>query len=200
MVLVVQFSMRASSGSISTAISMWFLLRRSVRRHSHGQYVLLSWLSWWSRIYIQSFAAYACILLYHDLGRLKHEQCRLINGIRWRSELDALSSTLSRLAKQFPNFFAKIYHLSARSIYCVPMYFVSMHDQTTVFPIQMHLLNRGFADCFIDDGNIQDQTNTSSQGPVNQDVTTDLNNHDVVLTADDTTLFWRIRWRRWLGW
>jgi hypothetical protein len=75
----------------------------------------------------------------------------------------------------------------------VPMYFVSMHDQTTVFSIQMHLLNIGFADCFIDDGNIQDQTNTSSQGPVNQDVTTDLNNHDVVLTADDTTLFWRIR-------
>jgi hypothetical protein len=53
----------------------------------------------------------------------------------------------------------------------------------------MHLVNRGFADCFIDDGNIQDQTNTSSQGPVNQDATADLNNHDVVPTADDTTLF-----------
>jgi hypothetical protein len=53
----------------------------------------------------------------------------------------------------------------------------------------MHLLNRGFADCFIDDGNLQDQTNTSSQGPVNQDVTADLNNHDAVPTADDTTLF-----------
>jgi hypothetical protein len=44
----------------------------------------------------------------------------------------------------------------------------------TVFPIQMHLMNRGFVGCFIDDGNIQDQTNTSSQGPVNQDVTADL--------------------------
>jgi hypothetical protein len=53
----------------------------------------------------------------------------------------------------------------------------------------MHLLNRWFADCFIDDGNIQDQTNTSSQGPVNQDVTADLTNHDAVPTADDTTLF-----------
>jgi hypothetical protein len=52
----------------------------------------------------------------------------------------------------------------------------------------MHLLNRGFADCFIDDGNIQDQTNTSSHGPVNQDVTADLNNHDAVTTTDDTTL------------
>jgi hypothetical protein len=81
-------------------------------------------------IYIQSLAAYACILLYHDLGRLKHEQCRLINGIRRRSELDALALTLSGLAEQFPNFFAKIYRLSARSIYCVPMNFVSMHDQT----------------------------------------------------------------------
>jgi hypothetical protein len=106
---------------------MWFLLRRSVRCHGHGRYVLLSW---WSHIYIQSFAAYACILLYHDLGRLKHEQCRLINGIRRRSELDALASTLSGLAEQFSIFFAKIYRLSARSIYCVPMYFVSMHDQT----------------------------------------------------------------------
>jgi hypothetical protein len=53
----------------------------------------------------------------------------------------------------------------------------------------MHLLNRGFADCFIDDGNIEDQTDTSSQGSVNQDVTADLNNHDAVPTTDDTTLF-----------
>jgi hypothetical protein len=53
----------------------------------------------------------------------------------------------------------------------------------------MHLLNRGFADCFIDDSNIEDQTDTSSQGPMNEDVTADLNNHDAVPTADDTTLF-----------
>jgi hypothetical protein len=53
----------------------------------------------------------------------------------------------------------------------------------------MHLLNKGFANCFIDDGNIQDQTDTSSQGHVNQDVTTDVNIHDVVPTVDDTTLF-----------
>jgi hypothetical protein len=58
-----------------------------------------------------------------------------------------------------------------------------------MFSTQMHLLNKGFADCFIDDGNIQGQTNTSFQGPVNQDVTADLNNHDAVPTADDTTLF-----------
>jgi hypothetical protein len=38
-------------------------------------------------------------LLHHDLGRLKHEQCRLINGSRWRSDLDALASTLSGLAE-----------------------------------------------------------------------------------------------------
>jgi hypothetical protein len=53
----------------------------------------------------------------------------------------------------------------------------------------MHLLKRGFADCFIADGNIQDQTNTLSQGPMNQDVTADLNNNDAVPTADDTTHF-----------
>jgi hypothetical protein len=57
----------------------------------------------------------------------------------------------------------------------------------------MHLLNRGFADCFIDDGNIEDQTDTSSQGLVNKDVTVDLNNHDAVPTTDDITLFWRRR-------
>jgi hypothetical protein len=64
-----------------------------------------------------------------------------------------------------------------------------MIRHSAVFPIQMHLLNREYADCFIDDSNIEDQTDTSSQGPVNQDVTADLNNHDAVPTADDTTLF-----------
>jgi hypothetical protein len=68
-----------------------------------------------------------------------------------------------------------------------------MIRHSAVFPIEMHLLNRGFADCFIDDGNIEDQTDTSSQGPVNQDVTANLNNHDAVSTTDDTTLFWRRR-------
>jgi hypothetical protein len=63
----------------------------------------------------------------------------------------------------------------------------------------MHLLNRGFADCFIDDGNIQDQTNTSSQGPVNQDVTADLNNHDAVPIADDTTLFLEKTMKKMVG-
>jgi hypothetical protein len=48
----------------------------------------------------------------------------------------------------------------------------------------------GFANCFIDDGIIQGQTNTSSaDGRVNHDVTLDLNNnnHDAQPTADDTT-------------
>jgi hypothetical protein len=63
----------------------------------------------------------------------------------------------------------------------------------------MHLLNRGFADCFIDDGNIQDQTNTSSQGPVNQDVTVDLNNHYAVPTTDDTTLFLEKTMKKMVG-
>jgi hypothetical protein len=114
-------------------------------------------------------------LLYHDLGRLKHEQCRLINGIRRRSELDALASTLSGLADQFPIFLQK-FTASARgrSIACPCTLCQCMIRHCTVFPIQMHLMNRGFVGCFIDDGNIQDQTNTSSQGPVNQDVTADL--------------------------
>jgi hypothetical protein len=63
----------------------------------------------------------------------------------------------------------------------------------------MLLLNRGFANCFINDGNIQDQTNTSSQGPVNQDVTVDLNNHDAVPTTDDTTLFLEKTMKKMVG-
>jgi hypothetical protein len=63
----------------------------------------------------------------------------------------------------------------------------------------MHLLNRGFVDCFIDDGNIQDQTNTSSQGPANQDVTVDLNNHDAVPTTDDTTYFLEKTMKKMVG-
>jgi hypothetical protein len=42
LVLAAEFSMRSSRGSISMVISTWFLLRRSVRRHDHGRYVLLS--------------------------------------------------------------------------------------------------------------------------------------------------------------
>jgi hypothetical protein len=63
----------------------------------------------------------------------------------------------------------------------------------------MHLLNRGFADCFIDEGNIQDQTDTSSQGPVNHVVTADLNNHDAVPTADDRTLFLEKTMKKMVG-
>jgi hypothetical protein len=63
----------------------------------------------------------------------------------------------------------------------------------------MHLLNRGFANCFIDDGNIQDQTDTSSQGPVNQDVTADPNNHDALPTADDKTLFLEKTMKKMVG-
>jgi hypothetical protein len=63
----------------------------------------------------------------------------------------------------------------------------------------MHLLNRGFIDCFIDDGNIQDQTNTSCQGLVNQDVTAELNNHDAVPTANDTTLFFEKTMKKMVG-
>jgi hypothetical protein len=63
----------------------------------------------------------------------------------------------------------------------------------------MHLLKRGFADCFIADGNIQDQTNTLSQGPMNQDVTADLNNNDAVPTADDTTHFLEKTMKKMVG-
>jgi hypothetical protein len=61
-----------------------------------------------------------------------------------------------------------------------------IHD--TLFPIQIHLATRGFADCFIDHGIIQDQTDTSSaDGRVNHDVTSDRNNHNAQPTTDDTT-------------
>jgi hypothetical protein len=63
----------------------------------------------------------------------------------------------------------------------------------------MDLLNRGFADCFIDDGNIEDQTDTSTHGLVNQDVTADLNNHDAVPTTDDTTLFLEKMMKKMVG-
>ena len=70
----------------------------------------------------RSLHIYAYWYIYRDQGRLKHEQCRLTNGIRRRSKLDALASTLSGLAEQFSIFFAKIYGLiSARWIYCVSM-------------------------------------------------------------------------------
>jgi hypothetical protein len=58
----------------------------------------------------------------------------------------------------------------------------------TLFPIQIHLATRGFANCFINDGIIQGQTDTSSaDGRVNHDVTPDLNNHDAQPTTNDTT-------------
>jgi hypothetical protein len=62
----------------------------------------------------------------------------------------------------------------------------------TLFPIQIHLATRGFVDCFIDDGIIQGQTDTSSaDGRVNHNVTPDLNNHGAQPTADDTTPYFR---------
>jgi hypothetical protein len=61
-----------------------------------------------------------------------------------------------------------------------------------LFPIQIHLVTREFAHCFIDDGIIQGQTDTSSaDGHVNHDVTPDLNNHDAQPTAGDTTPYSR---------
>jgi hypothetical protein len=64
------------------------------------------------------------------------------------------------------------------------------HD--TLFPIQIHLASRGFAYCFVDDGIIQGQTDTSSaNGRVNHDVTPDLNNHDAQPTTDNTTPYFR---------
>jgi hypothetical protein len=62
------------------------------------------------------------------------------------------------------------------------------HD--TLFPIQIHLVTRGFVDCFINDGIIQGQTNTSP-ADVNHDVTSNLNNHDAQPTTDDTTPYFR---------
>ena len=60
-----------------------------------------------------------------------------------------------------------------------------------VFEIQLHLVNRGFADCFINN-EIEGQTSSSAEGRVNHDVSPDLNNaepEDAQPTADTTPYF-----------
>jgi hypothetical protein len=63
-----------------------------------------------------------------------------------------------------------------------------------VFEIQLHLVNRGFADCFINN-EIEGQTSSSADGRVNHDVSPDLNNigirepEDAQPTADTTPYF-----------
>ena len=44
-----------------------------------------------------------------------------------------------------------------------------------LFEIHIHLVNRGFADCFINN-EIEGQTSSSAEGRVNHDVSPDLNN------------------------
>ena len=63
-----------------------------------------------------------------------------------------------------------------------------------VFEIQLHLVNRGFADCFINN-EIEGQTSSSADGRVNHDVSPDLNNtgirepEDAQPTADTEPYF-----------
>ena len=57
-----------------------------------------------------------------------------------------------------------------------------------VFEIQLHLVNRGFADCFINN-EIEGQTSLSAEGRVNHDGSPDLNNHDAQPTADTEPYF-----------
>ena len=60
-----------------------------------------------------------------------------------------------------------------------------------LFEIQIHLVNRGFADCFINN-EIEGQTSSSAEGRVNHDVSLDLNNaepEDAQPTADTTPYF-----------
>ena len=60
-----------------------------------------------------------------------------------------------------------------------------------VFEIQLHLVNRGFADCFINN-EIEGQTSSSAEGRVNHDVSPDLNNaepEDAQPTVDTEPYF-----------
>ena len=60
-----------------------------------------------------------------------------------------------------------------------------------VFEIQLHLVNRGFVDCFINN-EIEGKTSSSAKGRVNHDVRTGLNNterEDAQPTADTTPYF-----------
>jgi len=60
-----------------------------------------------------------------------------------------------------------------------------------VFEIQLHLVNREFVDCFINN-EIEGQTSSSAEGRVNHDVSPDLNNtepEDAQPTADTTPYF-----------
>ena len=64
-----------------------------------------------------------------------------------------------------------------------------------VFEIQLHLVNRGFADCFINN-EIEGQTSSSAEGRVNHDVSPDLNNTGIREPEDaqpiaDTTPYFR---------
>ena len=63
-----------------------------------------------------------------------------------------------------------------------------------VFEIQLHLVNRGFADCFINN-EIEGQTSSSAEGRVNHDISPNLNNtglrepEDAQPTADTAPYF-----------
>ena len=60
-----------------------------------------------------------------------------------------------------------------------------------VFEIQLHFVNRGFADCFINN-EIEGQTSSSAEGRVNHDVSPDLNNaepEDAQPTVDTEPYF-----------
>jgi len=60
-----------------------------------------------------------------------------------------------------------------------------------LFEIQIHLVNKGFADCFINN-EIEGQTSSSAEGRVNHDVSPDLNNaepEDAQPTADTEPYF-----------
>ena len=60
-----------------------------------------------------------------------------------------------------------------------------------VFEIQLHLVNRGFADCFINN-EIEGQTSSSAEGRVNHDVSPNLNNaepEDAQPTVDTEPYF-----------
>src|SRR6185295_16398835 len=80
----------------------------------------------------------------------------------------------------------EVLHLLRAHVLCQCM--IRYHS---VFEIQLHLVNREFADCFINNL-IEGQTSSSAEGRVNHDVSPDLNNaepEDAQPTADTAPYF-----------
>ena len=126
-----------------------------------------------------------------SLARFKHA-CRLMASHEDRSwmRLPRHSEVWKRNFRSFIENFGTSSR-GVASVACPCTTCQCMIRYHNVFEIQLHLVNRGFADCFINN-EIEGQTSSSAEGRVNHDVSPDLNNaepEDAQPTADTTPYF-----------